>query len=129
MAEYTAEILCTRNGQPFLDQRYSRRHLLRRLALQLPPALVSVHRRQRGFRVDRYIDSASGSMTKNEAGKLAITRVTLRPEVVFSGENLPSREDISALHHAPTKSVSSPTRCAVKWSVSRSTSPWSSSVV
>ena len=29
MAEYTAEILWTRDGQPFLDQRYSRRHLLR----------------------------------------------------------------------------------------------------
>ena len=39
-------------------------------------------------------------MTKNEAGKLAITRVTLRPAVTFSGENLPSHEQIVALHHA-----------------------------
>ena len=26
--------------------------------------------------------------------------ITLRPAVVFSGEKLPSREEISALHHA-----------------------------
>ena len=36
-------------------------------------------------------------MTKNEAGELAIT---LRPAVTFSGENLPSHEQIVALHHA-----------------------------
>ena len=133
MADYTAEILWTRDDQPFLDQRYSRRHLLRfdgglevpgsssphsvRLPFSDPAALdpeeafvaslSSCHllwflsiAAQRGFRVDHYLDSASGSMTKNEAGKLAITRVTLRPAVVFSGEKLPSREEISALHHA-----------------------------
>ena len=55
---------------------------------------------QRGFRVDRYVDAASGVMSRNAAGKLAMTRVTLRPDVAFSGEKLPTREEIFAMHHA-----------------------------
>jgi organic hydroperoxide reductase OsmC/OhrA len=55
---------------------------------------------QRGFCVDRYLDAASGVMSRNAAGKLAITRVTLRPDVAFAGERLPTREEIVAMHHA-----------------------------
>jgi organic hydroperoxide reductase OsmC/OhrA len=54
---------------------------------------------KRGFVVDRYIDEAFGVMEKNEAGKLAITRITLRPEIEFSGEKRPSDADLAALHH------------------------------
>jgi organic hydroperoxide reductase OsmC/OhrA len=54
---------------------------------------------KRRFCVDRYIDRATGVMEKNSAGKLAVTVVTLRPEVQFSGERLPSRAEIDALHH------------------------------
>ncbi len=36
--------------------------------------------------VDSYTDDAPGFMEKNTEGKLAITRVVLRPRVVFSGE-------------------------------------------
>jgi organic hydroperoxide reductase OsmC/OhrA len=53
---------------------------------------------QRGFRVDRYTDDAVGVMGRNAAGKLAMTRVTLRPHVVFSGDKLPAREAIQDLH-------------------------------
>ena len=52
-----------------------------------------------GFRVDRYEDAAEGVMEKNAEGKVAITHVTLRPAVQFSGEKLPSRADIERLHH------------------------------
>ena len=55
---------------------------------------------QRGFCVDRYLDAASGVMSRNAAGKLAMTRVTLRPDVAFAGERLPTREEIVAMHHA-----------------------------
>ena len=55
---------------------------------------------QRGFCVDRYVDAASGVMSRNAAGKLAMTRVTLRPDVAFAGERLPTREEIVAMHHA-----------------------------
>jgi organic hydroperoxide reductase OsmC/OhrA len=54
---------------------------------------------KRGFCVDRYVDAAVGVMEKNTQGKVAITRVTLRPEVIFSGDKLPTRTDIEQLHH------------------------------
>ncbi|MDP9893924.1 organic hydroperoxide reductase OsmC/OhrA [Variovorax boronicumulans] len=54
---------------------------------------------KRKFCVDRYFDAASGVMEKNTDGKLAMTVVTLRPEVTFSGENQPTREQIEHMHH------------------------------
>lgn len=48
--------------------------------------------------VDSYLDSASGVMEKNEVGKLAFTRISLRPKVVFSGSQ-PSVEQLAQLHH------------------------------
>ena len=54
---------------------------------------------KRKFCVDRYFDAASGVMEKNAEGKMAMTVVTLRPEVTFSGENLPTREQIGQMHH------------------------------
>lgn len=40
---------------------------------------------KRGLVVDRYVDEAVGNLERNAAGKLAITRVTLRPQVAFAG--------------------------------------------
>ena len=54
---------------------------------------------KRQFCVDSYVDAAVGVMDRNADGKLAMTVVTLRPTVVFSGDNLPSREQIDQLHH------------------------------
>lgn len=54
---------------------------------------------KRGFTIDRYTDRASGEMSKNERGKLYVSRVTLNPEITFSGGKRPSTEDIAALHH------------------------------
>ena len=53
---------------------------------------------KQGHTVDSYTDEASGVMKKNSAGKLAITQVTLRPLVIFSGTKLPDREALDALH-------------------------------
>lgn len=52
-----------------------------------------------GFRVDRYTDSAVGVLEKDASGRLAITRVTLRPAAAFSGNRLPARAEVHALHH------------------------------
>jgi organic hydroperoxide reductase OsmC/OhrA len=49
--------------------------------------------------VDRYEDAATGRMEKNAEGKLAITRVTLRPKVVFSGK-APSADELARLHES-----------------------------
>ncbi len=51
-----------------------------------------------GCCVDRYTDNAVGILEKNTAGQLAITRVTLRPAVVFSGPHTPTKAEINALH-------------------------------
>src|SRR5438093_11688590 len=52
-----------------------------------------------GFVVDRYRDEAVGVMAKNAAGKLAMTQVTLRPAVVFSGERHPTPAEVEEMHH------------------------------
>jgi organic hydroperoxide reductase OsmC/OhrA len=55
---------------------------------------------KRGYRVDAYTDEASGVMAKNSAGRLAMVAVTLRPRATFSGEKIPDRAALDALHHA-----------------------------
>jgi organic hydroperoxide reductase OsmC/OhrA len=52
----------------------------------------------RGFTVDEYEDQAVGVLGKNEAGKAAMTRVTLRPRVKFAG-GPPTLEQLEELHH------------------------------
>jgi organic hydroperoxide reductase OsmC/OhrA len=54
---------------------------------------------KRGFRADSYFDSATGVLSKNSAGKLAMTSVTLHPQVAFSGDKRPSRTDLDEMHH------------------------------
>ncbi|MCW5623451.1 MAG: OsmC family protein, partial [Burkholderiales bacterium] len=51
------------------------------------------------LRVDRYLDRPWGVMEKNAEGRLAMTQVTLRPQVVFSAEAPPARAVIDDLHH------------------------------
>jgi organic hydroperoxide reductase OsmC/OhrA len=54
---------------------------------------------KRGYTVDAYADDAQGVMAKNAAGQLAMTSVTLRPHVTFSGAKLPDHAALDALHH------------------------------
>ena len=48
--------------------------------------------------VDSYSDAAVGVMTKNAQGKLWISRVTLHPKVVFSGDTQPTPDELAAIH-------------------------------
>lgn len=133
MATYTAEVIWTRGAQPFVDNKYSRRHVWRfdgdlevpgsSSPHVVPPpmsdvgavdpeeafvaSLSSCHMlwflslaAARKFVVDRYSDAAQGVMAKNADGKWAMTVVTLRPQVTFSGERQPTREELETLHHA-----------------------------
>lgn len=55
-----------------------------------------------GFIVDSYADTATGVMARHidkMAGKMAMTVVTLHPQAQFSGERLPTREQLDGLHH------------------------------
>jgi organic hydroperoxide reductase OsmC/OhrA len=52
-----------------------------------------------GFLVERYEDAAVGVMTKNEHGRLFISKITLNPMVAFAGAKRPSAEELDVLHH------------------------------
>jgi organic hydroperoxide reductase OsmC/OhrA len=62
-------------------------HMLTFLALASRKRLV----------VDRYDDDATGFMEKNADGKLAITRVVLRPRIAFAGAP-PVADELARLH-------------------------------
>jgi len=130
--EYSAEVVWTRDGAVFTDNRYSRGHLWRfdggvevpgsssphsvRLPLSredavdpeeaLVAAVASCHMlfflgfaAKAGFVVDKYEDAAVGIMTKNQRGKLFVSKITLNPAVTFSGTKRPSPQELDALHH------------------------------
>jgi organic hydroperoxide reductase OsmC/OhrA len=54
---------------------------------------------KRRFVVDAYEDRAVGVMTKNEAGRLFVSRIVLDPAIRFSGERRPTPAEIADLHH------------------------------
>lgn len=62
-------------------------HMLTFLALAAKKKLV----------VDRYTDHAVGHLEKNESGRMAITRVVLRPQIEFEGTP-PAAADLHELH-------------------------------
>ncbi|MBA3766554.1 MAG: OsmC family protein [Acidobacteria bacterium] len=53
----------------------------------------------RKYIVESYEDNAEGILGKDEEGKLAMTKVSLKPEVSFGGNAVPSREQVDELHH------------------------------
>ena len=46
-----------------------------------------------------YDDDAEGTLGKNDAGKLSLTRVTLRPRIIFAEGKTPDAEALQQLHH------------------------------
>jgi organic hydroperoxide reductase OsmC/OhrA len=71
----------------------------------------------KGFVVDSYKDEAFGILEKDAEGKLAMTRVTLRPRAKFNGPSFPTEADLNDLHHEAhekcfiASSVKSEVRC------------------
>jgi organic hydroperoxide reductase OsmC/OhrA len=69
-----------------------------------------------GFVIDQYRDEAVGHMTKVD-GKLAMTVVTLHPDVRYGGDQRPTREQEDAMHHEAhdecfiARSVKTDVRC------------------
>lgn len=55
---------------------------------------------RKGFQVDSYEDAAVGIMTKNEQGKLWLSKVTLNPKIVYGGDKRPDAAQEAALHQA-----------------------------
>jgi organic hydroperoxide reductase OsmC/OhrA len=54
--------------------------------------------RRAGFVIDDYVDEAEGELGKRADGRMAMTRVTLRPQVTWSGSP-PSADQLADLHH------------------------------
>lgn len=54
--------------------------------------------RRAGFVVHDYVDEAQGVMEKRADGKIAMTRVTLRPRITWGGD-APDEAAIADLHH------------------------------
>ena len=55
--------------------------------------------RRSGFVIDSYVDAAEGAFGKDERGRLAVTSVTLKPRIEWSGEKRPGAADIADLNH------------------------------
>ena len=53
---------------------------------------------QRGYVIDDYRDDAVGELGKNAQGRLAMTRIVLRPRIAFAGTP-PTPDALAALHH------------------------------
>jgi organic hydroperoxide reductase OsmC/OhrA len=54
--------------------------------------------RRAGLTVDNYVDEAEGVMEKRSDGRIAMTRVTLRPRISWGGE-APDAAAVADLHH------------------------------
>ena len=54
--------------------------------------------RRAGFVVDNYVDEAEGVLEKRADGKMAMTKVTLRPRVTWAGD-APDDATLADLHH------------------------------
>ena len=72
---------------------------------------------KRGYRVDRYVDHAAGTMGPDKGGRIAMLQVVLAPEVVFSGGKIPTAEEHEQMHASAhhecviANSVRSEVRC------------------
>ncbi len=51
-----------------------------------------------GFVVESYRDEASGLLARNAESKMAITQVTLRPQLEFAGGKRPTAAEHDAMH-------------------------------
>lgn len=127
MSEHTARVIWNRGDREFTYQKYSRDHEWRFDGGAVVPAsaspaymggeahvdpeeafvasLSACHMltflalcTKERLVVESYEDDAVGHLEKNADGKMAVTRVTLRPNIVFSGGD-PSQETLDKLHH------------------------------
>lgn len=54
---------------------------------------------KKNYIIDEYVDSAVGIMGQDSNGINSMTKVILRPKVLFSGDNLPTIEEIEIMHY------------------------------
>ncbi|RTR37614.1 OsmC family peroxiredoxin [Shewanella canadensis] len=54
---------------------------------------------KRKYIIESYLDNAVGLMEKDGDGKTSVTKVRLRPHIIFSGERQPTMEQLEKMHH------------------------------
>jgi len=54
---------------------------------------------KRGFNVESYEDNAIGEMTADDKGREWISKITLDPQIAWTGEKVPTSEELAAMHH------------------------------
>lgn len=54
---------------------------------------------KRNYIIESYLDNAVGLMEKDADGKTSVTKVRLRPHIIFSGERQPTMEQLEKMHH------------------------------
>jgi organic hydroperoxide reductase OsmC/OhrA len=54
--------------------------------------------RRAGLEVESYRDDADGTLGKDDRGRIALTIIRLRPDIVFAGRQ-PTAGEVAALHH------------------------------
>ena len=129
MSEHHAKVVWSRNEVDFSYQTYSRDHIwsfpggAEVLASAAPEFLGSEQRvdpekafiaalsschmltflaiaAKKKIVIEAYQDEAAGFLEKNDMGKLSLTRVVLRPRVIFAQGSAPTREQLDKLHQS-----------------------------
>lgn len=54
---------------------------------------------KRNYIIEEYVDDAVGVLEEDENGRTSVTRVTLRPRIIFSGDRKPTYAQLEKLHH------------------------------
>jgi organic hydroperoxide reductase OsmC/OhrA len=127
MSEHRATVAWQRTSQEFTYQTYNRAHEWRFAAVTVPASATKEYRgdaervnpeealvaslsschmltflavaAKHKLVLDSYADEAVGVLEKNAEGRLAVTRVTLRPRIVWAAGVSVSAEQLAKLHH------------------------------
>lgn len=52
-----------------------------------------------GFNIESYEDNAVGEMAKTDEGEEWVAKITLDPQIEWLGDNIPTADELTALHH------------------------------
>ena len=52
----------------------------------------------KGYEVKSYDDKACGFLEKGDSGRFEVTRIQLRPKIIFSGDKKPDAEALQRMH-------------------------------
>lgn len=114
MCTYTAKITWkSDSAEAFEKNRYARGHTWKFDGGVSVPASSSPHSvrvpysveaavdpeaSRQGFNVESYEDNAVGEMTTSDAGKQWISKITLNPQITWTGAKIPTAEELAHMH-------------------------------